>query len=80
MDPGDFTLKCFPRDETDWTFEYPHDRMLPLEGIISDALMRSPDMWDADKELCLLVVKAGNTTKTTIGRANGVFSIVRDYF
>jgi hypothetical protein len=28
----------------------------------------------------LLVIKSGNTTDTTIGRANGVFFIVRDDF
>jgi hypothetical protein len=49
-------------------------------GTITDDLMRNPDMWDSDDEPCLLVVKSGNATGTTIGRANGVFSIVRDYF
>ena len=53
--------------------------MLPLIGTITDDLMRNPDMWDSDGEPCLLVVKNGNATGTTIGRANGVFSIVRDY-
>jgi hypothetical protein len=43
-------------------------------------LMRNPDMWDLDGKPCLLVVKSGNATGTTIGRANGTFSIVRDYF
>jgi hypothetical protein len=33
-----------------------------------------------DSELCLLVVKSGGATDTTIGHANGVFSIVREYF
>jgi hypothetical protein len=42
--------------------------------------MRDPDMWDSDHEPCLLVVKSGNATDTTIGRANGIFSIVRNYF
>ena len=42
--------------------------------------MRSPDMWDVDGEPCLLVVKNGNASGTTIGRANGVFSVVRHYF
>ena len=43
--------------------------------------MHHPDMWDADHvEPSLLVVKNGNTTGTTLGRANGVFSIVRNYF
>ena len=42
--------------------------------------MRHPDMWDVNVEPCLLVVKIGSATGTTIGRANGIFSIVRDYF
>jgi hypothetical protein len=49
-------------------------------GTITDDLMHNPDMWDSDGEPCLLVVKNGNATGTTIGRANGIFSIVRDYF
>ena len=36
-------------------------------------------MWDANGEPCLLVVKSGNATGNTIGRATGLFSIVRDY-
>ena len=55
--------------------------MLPLEGTVTDDMMRNPDMWDPNNhEPCLLVVKSGNATGTTIGRANGVFSIVREYF
>ncbi len=80
LDADEFTVKCFPRGDTSWQFEYPGDRRLPLVGIITDDLMRNPDMWDSDGEPCLLVVKSGNATDTTIGRANGVFSIVRDYF
>lgn len=38
--------------------------------------MYNPDMWDSNGEPCLVVVKSG----TTIRRANGVLSIVRDYF
>jgi hypothetical protein len=49
-------------------------------GTISDDLMHHPDMWDFDGEPCLLVVKNGNATGTTLGRATGAFSIVRDYF
>ncbi|EIW75088.1 hypothetical protein CONPUDRAFT_66084, partial [Coniophora puteana RWD-64-598 SS2] len=80
MKPEEFTLKCFPRGDANWGFEYPVDRLLPLVGIITNELMRNPDMWDSDGEPCLLVVKNGNATGTTLGRANGVFSIVRDYF
>ena len=49
-------------------------------GTISDELMHTPDMWDLGGEPCLMVVKGSNATNTTIGRANGVFSIVRNYF
>jgi hypothetical protein len=79
MKPKEFTLKCFPRGDANWEFEYPDDRQLPLIGVITDKLMRTPDMWDEDGEPCLLVVKRGGATGTTIGRANGVFSIVRNY-
>ncbi|KAI6152593.1 hypothetical protein BKA82DRAFT_4112648 [Pisolithus tinctorius] len=77
--PEVFTMKCFPRGAADWKFEFPLDRLLPLVGTITDKLMHAPDMWDLDGEPCLLVVKNGNATGITIGRANGVFSIVREY-
>jgi hypothetical protein len=80
MKPNEFTVKCFPRGDANWEFEYPKDRLLPLEGVITDDLMRAPDMWDSDSEPCLLVVNRGDATSTTLGRANGIFPIVRDYF
>jgi hypothetical protein len=80
LTPGEFTVKCYPRGDANWNFKYPKDRLLPLGETISNELMRNPDMWDKDGEPCLLVVKNGNATGTTIGRANGVFSVVRDYF
>jgi hypothetical protein len=43
-------------------------------------LMHNPDMFDLGGTPCLLVVKNGNATRTTTGSANGVLSIVRDYF
>ena len=80
MKPEEFIIKCFRRRDATWQFKYPQDRLLPLKGIISDDLMRAPDMLDSDGEPCLLVVKRGNTTGTTLGRTNGMFSIVREYF
>ncbi|EPT04345.1 hypothetical protein FOMPIDRAFT_1014196 [Fomitopsis schrenkii] len=80
LDAAEFTLKCYPRADADLKFRFPNDRLLPLVGTISDDLMRHPDMWDSTGEPCLLVVKNGSATGTTIGRANGVFSVVRDYF
>ncbi|TFK68639.1 hypothetical protein BDN72DRAFT_870910 [Pluteus cervinus] len=77
---SEFTAKCYARGDANWVFRYPVDRLLPLTGTLSPELMRKPDMWDENGEPCLLVVKNGNATGTTIGRANGPFSIVRDYF
>jgi hypothetical protein len=42
--------------------------------------MRHPDMWDKDGEPCLLVIKNGNATGTTLGRATGALSVIRNYF
>ena len=59
---------------------YPPTRLLPLKGTITDALVRKPDMRDSNLEPCLSVVKRGSAIGTTIGRANGAFSVVRNYF
>ncbi len=80
MHPYDFWVKCSPGGEANWRFENSLYRMLPLTGTITDDLMHIPDMWDSEGEPCLLVIKTGSATGTTIGRANGVFSIVRDYY
>ena len=80
LTPDEFTLKCSPRGDANWRFTYPADRLLPLNGTITDELMRKPDMWGLEGQPCLLVVKCGSATGTTLGRANGVFSIVREYF
>ena len=47
---------------------------------ITDQQIRRPDMFGVNHEPCLLVMKSGNTTGTTTGRADGVFSIVREYY
>ncbi|KAI9436542.1 hypothetical protein F5148DRAFT_1371945 [Russula earlei] len=46
----------------------------------SRGVMRSPDTIDSAGDKCLFVVKHSITTGVTIGRANGVFSFVREYF
>lgn len=40
----EFKAKCFPRGDVTWTLVYPDDGLLPLQGNISDDLMRKPDM------------------------------------
>jgi len=86
--PDEFTLKMYPRDDGQTTFQYrddgkttfkyPYDRLLPLREMITEERMREPDMLDHGNETCLLVIKNGNATDVTIGRATGIFSFVRD--
>ncbi|KAJ7925974.1 hypothetical protein B0H13DRAFT_2654136 [Mycena leptocephala] len=76
--PDQFTWKMYPRDDGKATFKYPDDRLLPLRDMITEERMREPDMLDHDNEACLLVIKNGNATDVTIGRATGIFSFVRD--
>ncbi|KAI1788973.1 hypothetical protein LXA43DRAFT_1096856, partial [Ganoderma leucocontextum] len=78
--PDEFTLKMYPLTDATTTFKYPDDRLLQLQGLISEDLMCNPDMLDKDAESSLLVIKNGNTTGVTIGRATGIFSYVREYF
>ncbi|KXN93289.1 hypothetical protein AN958_00213, partial [Leucoagaricus sp. SymC.cos] len=74
----EFTLKMYPRDDGRKSFKYPTNRLLCLHDMISEELMHAPDMLDHDNEPCLLVIKNGNTTGVTIGRATGMESFVRD--
>lgn len=62
-------------------FEYPLHGLLELRDIMQEDQMHNPDMLDHDDgEPCLFVIKNGNTTGVTIGRATGIFSFVREYF
>ena len=73
-------MKMFPRTDATMTFKYPCDRILELQDIMQEDQMHNPDMLDHNGEPCLLVIKNGNTTGLTIGRATGIFSFVREYF
>jgi hypothetical protein len=59
---------------------YPDDRLLKLQGIISDDEMRHPPMMDTMDSPCLMVLKRGSATGLTIGRANNIVSYVQYYY
>jgi hypothetical protein len=69
----------YARNDGQPTFDYPFERLLPLRDMITEERMRETDMLDNDNEPCLLVIKSGNATGVTIGRATGMFSFVRDH-
>ncbi|KAF8588036.1 hypothetical protein K439DRAFT_1613794 [Ramaria rubella] len=72
-----FLLKMSPR--IDDHVPYPPDRLLQLQDLIQEDHMHNPDVLDINGEPCLFVIKNGNTTGVTIGRATGIFSFVRQY-
>src|SRR5205807_1410000 len=41
--------------------------------------MRKPSMVDHNGDACIMVIKSGNTTGLTIGRANNLFSFTRNH-
>ncbi|KAK7047555.1 hypothetical protein VNI00_006323 [Paramarasmius palmivorus] len=55
---------------------HPHDRFLRLQGTIPEEEMRCPTTFGQNDE-DLMVLKRGNTTGLTVGRANDVFSYIR---
>lgn len=61
------------------SFEYPFDRLLQLQDVVKEDELRHPTMLDANDEECIIVVKNGNATGVTIGRASGIESFVREY-
>jgi hypothetical protein len=73
-------MKMDPRTDYTTSFEYPLNRLLKLQDPIPEDLMHNPDILDENGNPCLFVIKNGNTTGVTIGRATGIFSYVREYF
>ena len=67
----------FPQPEDQASYQYPRKGLLQAYGIVQRAEIRDPQHIDANYQKCLLVVKNGATTGTTIGRANGLESVQR---
>jgi len=69
----------FPQPSDRANYQYPPDGLLQAYGVVKDDEIRNPQYFDANGEKCLLVVKNGLTTGTTIGRTNGLESFTRIY-
>jgi hypothetical protein len=80
IQPDVFTRMMYTNLQNAHTFEYPEDRLLRLKGTIPDQDMCHPPALDSNGEPCLMVVKHGNTTGLTIGRANDIRSCVCNYY
>jgi hypothetical protein len=69
----------FSRDDDRTNYVYPRDGLLQARGVIQLDDIHNPKHLDANREQCLLVVKNGLTTGTTIGRVSGMESYTRVY-
>ena len=69
----------FPQPVDQATYQYPRDGLLQAYGVVQDDEIRNPQHLDVYGERCLLVLKNGSTTGTTVVRANGLESFTRIY-
>ena len=69
----------FPQPADQANYQYPQDGLLQAYGVVPDDEIRNPQHLDVHGEKCLLVVKNGLTTGTTVGRVNGLESFTRTY-
>ncbi|EIW79463.1 hypothetical protein CONPUDRAFT_125778 [Coniophora puteana RWD-64-598 SS2] len=74
-----FGNTMFPHPVDRATYRYPEDGLLQAHGVVQDDEMRDPQHLDVHGEKCLLVVKSGSATGTTVGRVNGIESFTRVY-
>ena len=79
-DIGQFSRMMNPNPRNAHPFKYPVERLLRLKGIIPDEEMRCPTSFDQNDNPCLLVIKRGNTTGLTVGRANDMCSYAHNYY
>lgn len=68
-----------PHAESSTSPIYPLDGLLQLRDVVKEDELRHPTTLDANGEECLIVVKNGNATSVTIGRATGIESFIREY-
>ena len=69
----------YPRIDAPSDFDYPHDRLLKLQGILSHEEISTPNNRDQNGDPIRYVIKRGLTTLTTIGRMTGFNSDVTRY-
>lgn len=69
----------FPQPQDQRGYREPTDGLLQAHGIVPQHEFHNPRHLDVHGEKCLLVVKNGAATGTTLGRTNGLCSFTRSY-
>ncbi|KAI0648691.1 hypothetical protein C8Q79DRAFT_924166 [Trametes meyenii] len=76
---SDYGKIIFPHPEDQVDYTYLQDGLLQAFGVVQAHEIYNPQHLDANGEKCLLVVKNGLTTGTTIGRVTRMQSFTRVY-
>jgi hypothetical protein len=76
----EFVHMVCPNRQDAYSYDYPPDRLLRVKDTIPDEEMRCLTARDENDQPCLMVIKRGNTTGLTVGRANNIFSYARNYY
>ena len=69
----------YPHGKDQAHYRVLYNSLLQAYGVVSAAEISNPKHLDANNQPCLIVVKNGGTTDTTVGRANGLESVKRTY-
>ncbi|KAH9015502.1 hypothetical protein EDB84DRAFT_1671037 [Lactarius hengduanensis] len=79
LSPTDFWNTLFSQFVDQVNYRYPWNGLLQAYGVVQDDEFRNPQHLDVHGGKCLLVVKNGLTTGSTVGRTNGLESFTRTY-
>ena len=79
IEPAKLVSFLCPRYDAPSRFDYPENRLYPLQTILAAAQIRKPNSQDMKDYPTRFVIKRGATTKTTVGRLNGFESRKRSY-
>jgi hypothetical protein len=71
--------RCSLSPRIEGNYSYPEDGLLQAYDFVREAEMHNPQHIDIHGEKCLLVVKNGFATGTTVGHINGLESFTRFY-
>ena len=69
----------YPHYEDRTNYKIVDDSLLQAFGVVSAAEISNPPHLEASSQQCLIVMKSGGSTNTTVGRANGPESVKRTY-
>lgn len=76
---SDFVRIMFPQSADKVNYNYPEDSLLQAYGVVQVEEIRNPQHVDVHDKKCLLVVKNGLNTGTTVGHTNGLESFTCMY-